>query len=185
MDQFMQSLLQALKQAVAAEGHQKTLAKNLRVYQSLKWKSGLRTHLELDMRLVYRRMPDGIEVLAIGPRLPGSPAYAEMRTHMPELGRKNSRRPAERRGHVDRLLLGLDCADPHLVFDRWLDDLPNIKRLVEAGVYGPMSSSTPPISVPAWMSMVTGGIWALKMSVDELGARFRFRSGSWPASGAG
>ncbi|BAS28109.1 alkaline phosphatase family protein [Limnochorda pilosa] len=54
------------------------------------------------------------------------------------------------------LLLGLDCADPHLVFDRWLDDLPNIKRLVEAGVYGPLLSCTPPITVPAWISMVTG-----------------------------
>ncbi len=24
-------------------------------------------------------------------------------------------------------IIGLDCADPHLVFDRWLDDLPNLK----------------------------------------------------------
>ncbi|BAS28118.1 hypothetical protein [Limnochorda pilosa] len=50
---------------------------------------------------------------------------------MSELERKNSRRPAERHGQVDRLLLlDLDCADPRLVFDRWLDDFPYIQRLV-------------------------------------------------------
>ena len=53
------------------------------------------------------------------------------------------------------MLIGLDCADPRLVFDRWLDDLPNIKRVVEAGAHGPLRSATPPITVPAWMSMMT------------------------------
>lgn len=54
------------------------------------------------------------------------------------------------------MVIGLDCADPGLVFDRWLDHLPNIRRMIGAGVYGPLRSSTPPITVPAWMSMVTG-----------------------------
>ena len=27
------------------------------------------------------------------------------------------------------MVIGLDCAAPELVFDRWLDDLPNLKSL--------------------------------------------------------
>ncbi len=53
-------------------------------------------------------------------------------------------------------VIGLDCADPVLVFDRWLDDLPNIRGLVKSGVWGRLRSTDPPITVPAWMSMVTG-----------------------------
>lgn len=53
------------------------------------------------------------------------------------------------------VVIGLDCADPQLVFDRWLDDLPTIKKLVQAGVWGRLESSVPCITVPAWMSMMT------------------------------
>lgn len=53
------------------------------------------------------------------------------------------------------LVLGLDSAPPKLVFDQWLDDLPNIKRLIQGGIHGQMRSSDPPITVPAWMSMMT------------------------------
>ena len=53
-------------------------------------------------------------------------------------------------------VIGLDCADPALVFDRWLDDLPNIKQLVDAGTWGPLRSVDPPITVPAWTCMLTG-----------------------------
>ena len=53
------------------------------------------------------------------------------------------------------LIIGLDCAAPDLVFDRWLDDLPNIKRLVGEGVWGPLKSTIPPITIPAWQCMVT------------------------------
>ncbi|HEY0025992.1 MAG TPA: alkaline phosphatase family protein [Longimicrobium sp.] len=54
------------------------------------------------------------------------------------------------------MVIGLDCADPDLVFHRWLEHLPNLRRVLQAGVHGPLRSSTPPITVPAWMSMVTG-----------------------------
>ncbi len=54
------------------------------------------------------------------------------------------------------LLLGLDCADPRLVFDRWRQELPNLRRLMEAGVWGPLQSTIPPITVPAWACMMTG-----------------------------
>jgi predicted AlkP superfamily phosphohydrolase/phosphomutase len=53
-------------------------------------------------------------------------------------------------------VIGLDCATPQLVFDRYLDDLPNLRRLVRGGVWGRLRSSDPPITVPAWTSMMTG-----------------------------
>lgn len=53
------------------------------------------------------------------------------------------------------LLLGLDCATPQLLFDEWLDDLPNIKELAKKGIYGRLCSTIPPITVPAWTSMMT------------------------------
>ena len=31
------------------------------------------------------------------------------------------------------LVIGLDCAEPSLVFDRWRDDLPTLKSLMDAG----------------------------------------------------
>jgi predicted AlkP superfamily phosphohydrolase/phosphomutase len=53
------------------------------------------------------------------------------------------------------LILGLDCAEPDLVFNKWLNDLPNIKKLVQNGLHGPLHSTLPPITVPAWTAMMT------------------------------
>lgn len=53
------------------------------------------------------------------------------------------------------LVIGLDCAAPALVFDRWLQDLPNLRRLMSEGIHGQLKSADPPITVPAWMSMMT------------------------------
>jgi predicted AlkP superfamily phosphohydrolase/phosphomutase len=52
-------------------------------------------------------------------------------------------------------VIGLDCAEPSLVFDRWLDDLPNLRSLIVPGAWGPMRTIDPPISVPAWSCMVS------------------------------
>jgi predicted AlkP superfamily phosphohydrolase/phosphomutase len=54
------------------------------------------------------------------------------------------------------LVIGLDCATPQLVFDRFLPELPNIKKLMDAGTYGEMKSTIPPITTPAWMCMMSG-----------------------------
>jgi len=54
------------------------------------------------------------------------------------------------------MVIGLDCAAPELVFDRWLEDLPSIRSIVVNGSYGEMESSVPAITVPAWISMMTG-----------------------------
>ncbi|MFQ5692030.1 MAG: alkaline phosphatase family protein, partial [Nitrospinota bacterium] len=53
------------------------------------------------------------------------------------------------------ILIGLDCAEPSLVFDRWRDELPNLRRLMAAGVYGRLRSCDPPLTVPAWTCMMT------------------------------
>ncbi len=52
-------------------------------------------------------------------------------------------------------VLGLDSIPPELLFDRWLDQLPNLKRLISNSVYGGMESTIPAITCPAWMSMMT------------------------------
>jgi predicted AlkP superfamily phosphohydrolase/phosphomutase len=70
------------------------------------------------------------------------------------------------------LIIGLDCATPQLVFDRWLDQLPSIKSLIDSGVWGKLRSTDPPITVPAWMSMMTSkdpgrlGFYGLRNRVD-------------------
>ncbi len=53
-------------------------------------------------------------------------------------------------------VIGLDCAEPRLLFDRWLSELPNLRRLVGNGMWGPLRSVDPPITVPAWSCMVSG-----------------------------
>lgn len=53
------------------------------------------------------------------------------------------------------LIIGLDCAAPELVFEKFLDDLPTIKKMLSHGVYGKLKSCIPPITIPAWMVMMT------------------------------
>jgi predicted AlkP superfamily phosphohydrolase/phosphomutase len=53
------------------------------------------------------------------------------------------------------LVIGLDCAAPQLVFDRWLDELPTLRSLTEQGTFGVLRSCDPPITVPAWSSMTS------------------------------
>jgi predicted AlkP superfamily phosphohydrolase/phosphomutase len=54
------------------------------------------------------------------------------------------------------LVIGLDCATPQILFGKILEELPNIKTLVENGVAAKLRSSYPPITIPAWMIMATG-----------------------------
>jgi predicted AlkP superfamily phosphohydrolase/phosphomutase len=51
------------------------------------------------------------------------------------------------------LVIGLDCAAPEILLAE--ERLPNIRRLMAGGCYGRLESVIPPITVPAWMSMVT------------------------------
>ena len=54
------------------------------------------------------------------------------------------------------VVIGLDCADPKLTFEEFFDELPNIRKIALKGSYGSLKSTIPPITVPAWMSMMTG-----------------------------
>ncbi|HEY0753342.1 MAG TPA: alkaline phosphatase family protein [Ktedonobacteraceae bacterium] len=54
------------------------------------------------------------------------------------------------------LIIGLDCAEPSLVFDAWQADLPNLARLMREGCYGVLESCIPAITVPAWSCMTSG-----------------------------
>jgi predicted AlkP superfamily phosphohydrolase/phosphomutase len=77
------------------------------------------------------------------------------------------------------LVIGLDCAEPSLVFDRWARDLPNLSALARKGAWGPLEASTPAITVPAWTCMVSSkdpgtlGIYGFRNrsdhSYDKLG----------------
>ena len=53
-------------------------------------------------------------------------------------------------------VIGLDSAPPELLFDKLLNELPNIKKLLESSIYGPMKSCIPAITIPAWIVMATG-----------------------------
>ncbi len=58
---------------------------------------------------------------------------------------------------VDKVfVIGLDSAPPELLFNEFLDDLPNIRKILEKSIYGPMKSCIPAITIPAWMCMATG-----------------------------
>ncbi|MBA2450062.1 MAG: alkaline phosphatase family protein, partial [Chloroflexi bacterium] len=71
------------------------------------------------------------------------------------------------------LLIGLDCAPPELVFDQLRPVLPNLSRLIDNGVWGPLESSIPAITVPAWMTGMTSkdpgelGIYGFRNRADR------------------
>ena len=67
-------------------------------------------------------------------------------------------------GPAKRLaVIGLDCAEPTLVFDTLRDELPTLRQLTQEGWSSRMRSTHPPITVPAWSSMLTS------LSPGELG----------------
>lgn len=53
-------------------------------------------------------------------------------------------------------VIGLDCAAPLLIFERYRAELPNLAALMADGTYGRLRSCHPPITVPAWASLFSG-----------------------------
>ena len=53
------------------------------------------------------------------------------------------------------VIIGLDCAEPSLVFDQFTELMPNVQSLIKRGIACPLRSTDPPITVPAWTSMLT------------------------------
>lgn len=68
-------------------------------------------------------------------------------------------------------VLGLDCAAPEILLGD--ERLKNIRRLMDVGVYGRLESVVPPITVPAWMCMVTSqdpgslGVYGFRNRTDH------------------
>lgn len=54
------------------------------------------------------------------------------------------------------LVIGLDCAPPALVFERFAAIMPNLSALRARGLWGPLRSIVPPVTVPAWACMTSG-----------------------------
>ncbi|MCC6179048.1 MAG: alkaline phosphatase family protein [Chloroflexi bacterium] len=71
------------------------------------------------------------------------------------------------------LMIGLDCAPPEIVFDQLRDQLPNLRGLMERGLWGPLESAIPAITVPAWMTGMTSkdpgqlGIYGFRNRADH------------------
>jgi len=54
------------------------------------------------------------------------------------------------------LIVGLDCLGSDILEPPRLARLPNLAACIERGVSGPLESTMPPITIPAWTSMMTG-----------------------------
>src|SRR5712672_2359637 len=71
------------------------------------------------------------------------------------------------------VVIGLDCAEPSLVFDRFKGRLPNLEKLMARGVAGRLRSCDPPITVPAWASMMSSkdpgtlGVYGFRNRADR------------------
>ena len=53
-------------------------------------------------------------------------------------------------------LFGIDGASPELIFDKWINKLPHIKKLMANGIYGQLNSTIPPVTIIAWNAMLSG-----------------------------
>ena len=83
------------------------------------------------------------------------------------------------------VIIGLDCATPQLVFDRFKDQLPNLQNLIKRSTYGKLRSTIPPITVPAWISMFTGkdpgelGIYGFRNRRNYNYLKLEFANSTW------
>jgi len=70
------------------------------------------------------------------------------------------------------------------VFDRYADDLPNLSRLVAQGRHGPLETTIPAITVPAWSSMFSGrdpgelGFYGFRNRADYSYDKMRIATGA-------
>jgi len=89
------------------------------------------------------------------------------------------------------LVIGLDCAPPSVLFKTGdegplglKDRLPNLSRLIDEGIYGPLCSSIPCITVPAWTSMLSSkdpgtlGFYGFRNRADHSYHRMNIATGN-------
>ena len=79
-----------------------------------------------------------------------------LESRFPDLRSSCSTLPGRSRPRRKVAVIGLDSVAPTLVFGEASKDLPNLKALMDHGVWGPLKSTDPPITIPAWTSMTTG-----------------------------
>jgi predicted AlkP superfamily phosphohydrolase/phosphomutase len=53
------------------------------------------------------------------------------------------------------VILGIDALDPVLL-EKWQDELPNFHKIMTQGYFARLESTTPPDSIPAWVTIYTG-----------------------------
>ncbi len=58
--------------------------------------------------------------------------------------------------NVKVFVLGLDCAPPRILYDRYGVDIPNIESFLKECSRYELVSCFPPITIPAWLCMFTG-----------------------------
>ncbi|MGD0093829.1 MAG: alkaline phosphatase family protein, partial [Planctomycetota bacterium] len=82
-------------------------------------------------------------------------------------------------------VLGLDCADPLLVFEMFRPQLPVLNGLLSSGLWGRLRSCDPPITCPAWMVMLTGaspgelGVYGFRNRTDYSYTGLGFATSTW------
>ncbi len=82
------------------------------------------------------------------------------------------------------VVIGLDCAEPSLVFERFRGRLPNLEKLMARGIWGQLRSCDPPITVPAWSVMLaskdpgTLGIYGFRNRADYSYEKMAFATGN-------
>jgi len=82
------------------------------------------------------------------------------------------------------VVIGLDCAEPALVFEQFRGRLPNLERLMARGVWGRLRSCDPPITVPAWSVMMSSkdpgtlGIYGFRNRSDHSYDKMAFATGA-------
>jgi predicted AlkP superfamily phosphohydrolase/phosphomutase len=82
-------------------------------------------------------------------------------------------------------IIGLDCASPQLVFEKWIDHLPNLKKLIKTGISAPLQSCDPPITIPAWSVMFSGkdpgqlGVYGFRNRIDYSYNNLKIADSSW------
>ncbi len=54
------------------------------------------------------------------------------------------------------IIIGWDGVPPKLAFNDLLPHMPNLQKLIKESYHGPLRSCRPPVTIPAWMCMMTG-----------------------------
>jgi adenylyl-sulfate kinase len=79
-----------------------------------------------------------------------------LETRFPDLRLNCSPRFGGSRARRKVAVIGLDSVAPSLIFGEADKDLPNLKSLIDHGIWGPLASIDPPATMPAWTTMTTG-----------------------------